>query len=113
MRGVFVWHFTCCNEWTMGPRHPLFLLSTILSIAAVPPAFAGEADALAISRNIQERHFPHYTVLDPVFEAPGSSRIVSYTRAGDSALWTGYYLAAESFRYSVTHSQEALENARR
>jgi uncharacterized protein (TIGR03437 family) len=76
-------------------------------------ASAGEADALAISKNIQNRHFPHYTKLDPIFDSPTGDRIVSYTRCGDSALWTGLYLAAESFRYNVTRSGEALAAARR
>src|SRR5215475_3384452 len=76
-------------------------------------AVAAEADALAISRNIQERHLPYSTIMDPIFEGPTSERIVNYTRCGDSAIWTGHYLAAEAFRYAVTHSQDALANARR
>jgi uncharacterized protein (TIGR03437 family) len=39
--------------------------------------------------------------------------VVSYTRCGDSALWTGAYLAAEAFRYKVTQSPDALANAHR
>src|SRR5690349_6718004 len=76
-------------------------------------ARAAEVDALAISKNIQNRHFPHYTVLDPIFDGPTGDRIVSYTRCGDSALWTGFYLAAESFRYKVTRSADALAAAQR
>jgi hypothetical protein len=72
-----------------------------------------EESALAFSRQIQERHLPHETIMDPVFAAPDSQEIVSYTRAGDSAIWTGHYLAAESFRFRVTGSPEALANARR
>jgi uncharacterized protein (TIGR03437 family) len=77
------------------------------------PAAASEADALAISQTIQARHFPHSTLLDPIFDTPGTFRIVSYTRCGDSAIWTGHYLAAEAFRYKVTGSADALANARR
>src|SRR4051812_40573164 len=87
------------------------VLILICSLAA--PLCATEADALAISRNIQARHFPSFTVLDPIFESPASDRIISYTRCGDSAIWTAYYLAAESFRYKVTSSPDALANARR
>src|SRR5882672_11185339 len=75
------------------------------------PARTADSDALAISRNIQVRHLPHGTILDPIFAGPRSDRIVGYTRAGDSAIWTGHYLAAESFRYEVTRSPEALANA--
>src|ERR1700676_3690949 len=73
-------------------------------------AQAAEPDALAISANIQTRHLPFGTVIDPVFASPSSNQIVGYTRCGDSALWTGHYLAAESFRYKVTQSPDALGN---
>src|SRR5215467_7890680 len=74
---------------------------------------AAESDALAISANIQARHAPFGTILDPVFAAPDSDdQITGYTRCGDSAIWTGHYLAAEAFRYKVTHSPDALANAK-
>jgi hypothetical protein len=95
----------------MRPRFPLVVL--LFTFFGADPARASEADALAISQNIQARHFPHYTVLDPVFNSPTGNQIVSYTRCGDSAIWTGFYLAAEAFRYSVTHLPDALANARR
>jgi uncharacterized protein (TIGR03437 family) len=97
----------------MGPRLPLVGVVLIFTFFAGYPARASEADALAISQNIQARHFPYFTVLDPVFDSPTGNRIVNYTRCGDSAIWTGFYLAAEAFRYSVTHSPDALANARR
>jgi uncharacterized protein (TIGR03437 family) len=93
----------------MGSR---FITITIL-LANFRPAGAAEADALAISKNIQNRHFPHGTLLDPIFDSPTGNQIVSYTRCGDSALWTGFDLAAESFRYKVTQSADALAAARR
>ena len=51
-------------------------------------------------------------MLNPIVAAPGSSEIVNYTRCGDSAIWTGHWLAAEAFRWRVTHTPEALANAR-
>ncbi len=71
---------------------------------------AGEAEAIAISANIQARHFPFGTVLDPVFTGPASEQISTYTHCGDSAIWTGHYLAAEAFRYKVTSSPDAFAN---
>ena len=65
-------------------------------------ARATEADALAISANIQAIHVPYGTILDPIYASPTSSQIIGYTRCGDSAIWTGHYLAAEAFRYQVT-----------
>src|SRR6266436_4013358 len=75
--------------------------------------WAAEPDALSIDKNLLARHMPFGTILDPIFDAPDSEQIVGYTRCGDSAIWTGHYLAAEAFRYSVTHSPDALANARR
>src|SRR5262245_12050140 len=84
----------------------VIVLSTLFSGAA----FASEADAIAISQNIRARHMPFGTILDPIFATPDSDEIVGYTHCGDSAIWTGHYLAAEAFRYNVTRSPEALDN---
>jgi uncharacterized protein (TIGR03437 family) len=73
-------------------------------------ARAGEAEAIAISSNIQARHLPFGAVLDPVFTTSSSDQIATYTHCGDSAIWTGHYLAAEAFRYKVTRSSDALAN---
>ena len=78
----------------------------------VGAALASEADAIAISQNIRARHMPFGIVVDPVFAAPDSDQIVSYTHCGDAAIWTGHYLAAEAFRYNVTQSAVALDNVK-
>src|SRR5262249_53757760 len=79
-------------------------------------ALASEQDAIDISRNIRALHMPFGTILDPIFAAPVSApngdQIVGYTHCGDSAIWTGHYLAAEAFRYNVTRSPESLDNVR-
>ena len=104
-------------------RHPATAnLSSSDSVAATAhgPTRTGPQDrsqrlhdaALQISQEIQKRHLPYGTILDPVFAAPQLNEIVGYSRAGDSAIWTGHYLAAESFRYGVTGSPEALNNTR-
>src|SRR5678815_5271809 len=84
----------------------------LLILTAVAPAIASESDAVAISQNIRQRHMPYGTIIDPVFKAADSNEIDYYSRGGDSAICTGHYLAAESFRYAVTHSAEALDNVR-
>jgi hypothetical protein len=94
------------------------LLIALSLVAGMRTAHASELDALGISTNIQQVHMPYGTILDPVFASgdpasPDYTKIVSYTRAGDSAIWTGHYLAAEAFRYQVTRAPEALANARR
>src|SRR5262245_42685205 len=92
------------------------LLSAICVLAGVQAIHASESDAITISNNIQLLHMPYGTILDPVFassdpSSPDFSTVVSYTRCGDSATWTGHYLAAEAFRYKATRSLEALANA--
>src|ERR1700694_2355617 len=82
----------------------------VLALSGAGFLFASDADAVAISRNIQGSHMPFGTVLNPIFAAANSNQIVSYTRCGDSAIWTGHYLAAEAFRYRVTRSPDALAN---
>ena len=67
---------------------------------------------MAITANIQAKHLPFGTVLDPVYASATSDQIVGYTRCGDSALWTGAYLAAEAFRYNVTKAADALSNVK-
>lgn len=84
----------------------------VFLVAASAFAQSFEAPALQISRDIQARHLPFGTILNPVYPSPESNQIVSYTRCGDSAIWTGHYLAAESFRYAVTHTPESLAAAR-
>src|ERR1035438_5289405 len=88
------------------------VLLLLLLALVIEPAQASETDALAISANIQAKHLPFGTILDPVYASPTSNQIVGYTRCGDSALWTGAYLAAEAFRYNVTQSADALNNVR-
>jgi uncharacterized protein (TIGR03437 family) len=73
---------------------------------------ASEADAIAISAKIQARFLPFGTILEPIYTSSSSNQIVYYTDCGDSALWTGAYLAAEAFRYKVTQSADALNNVR-
>jgi hypothetical protein len=92
------------------------LLIAVYVLSSIQPAHASDIEAIQISVNIQQFHMPFGTIMDPVFASsdpasPDYSLIVGYTRAGDSAVWTGHYLAAEAFRYQVTRSPEALNNA--
>src|SRR5271154_4067373 len=84
----------------------------VLFLAAAFPAAASGADALAISAKIQARFLPFGTILEPIYASATSNQIIDYTDCGDSALWTGAYLAAEAFRYNVTQSADALSNVR-
>lgn len=87
-----------------------------LAIAPAPT----EADALAVSQVIQQRHWPYLTLLNPRFVTGDSTSPdfmtlapSGYTQAADNAIWTGHYLAAEATRYAVTGSPDALANAKK
>ena len=88
------------------------LIAVVSLLILVKPALPSEADAIAISANIRAKHMPFGAILDPIYVSPTSNQIVGYTRCGDSALWTGAFLAAESFRYKVTQSADALDNVK-
>ena len=77
------------------------------------PLLAGEPEAVGISGRILQRHLPFGTILDPIFATPDSDVVVGYTRCGDSALWTGAWLAGEAFRYKATRAPEALDNVKK
>jgi hypothetical protein len=96
-----------------GDAGRLLLMHLLLLMVTGVHGYGGEQDAVWISENIQARHMPYDTIIDPVFATPTSEEIVGYSRGGNSAIWTGHYLAAEAFRYRVTGSREALDNLRR
>ena len=82
-------------------------LCLIAWLLFLPLAFGAEQDALAIDANIKLRHMPYGGIMDPILSLPDLTQVVDYTRCGDSAIWTGHYLAAEAFRYSVTGAAAA------
>ena len=74
---------------------------------------ADESTANWISENLQHYHFPYDMVFGTFYSSATSHDSIYYDDAGDSALWTGVYLAAESFRYFVTRSPDALANVQK
>ena len=57
---------------------------TLICLGAAA-SHAAESDALAISANIQAKHMPFGTVIDPYYDSATGNTIVGYTRCGDSA----------------------------
>jgi hypothetical protein len=107
--------FAACYSET-GPSNVTALTPSKPTFDVVAPT-PTEADAVAISQNIQANHWPYHTLLNPRYASgdPSSPDYMTlsargYTQAADNAIWTGHYLAAESFRYSVTRSADALAN---
>ena len=70
--------------------------------------------AEAVAQSIRDRHMPFGGVVDPIYSVAQTvtPAAESYTRAGDSAIWTGHFLAAEAVRYGVTQDPRALDNVR-
>jgi hypothetical protein len=76
----------------------------------VRPAGAGPLldKALAYSQNFQDVHSPAYGCsVEVLFASPASTTVVAYEDKGDSTIWTGNYVAAESYRYAVTGDPQA------
>ena len=89
---------------------PIRFFCLIAWLSLLSLAFSAEQDALAIDANIESRHMPYGGIMDPILSLPDLTQVVDYTRCGDSAIWTGHYLAAEAFRYRVTGAANALSN---
>lgn len=111
-----------CTRDAFSPEPPAAALPRL----ALAPLPVTEADAVAISDDIQgidpstglRRHLPWGTIADPIYASgdPANAdftRVVSFNHAGDAAIWTGHYLAAEAFRYSVTKSADARDDLER
>jgi hypothetical protein len=105
-----------CSDDITEPAIPAATRSLAVAAATSPT----EADAVAISQVIQQRHWPYLTLLNPRFVTGDSTSPdfmtlapSGYTQAADNAIWTGHYLAAEATRYSVTGSPDALANAKK
>ncbi len=59
---------------------------------------------------IRKFHLPAGTMADSRFASTSYKKVVSYHGAGDSAIWTGTYLAGEALRLKVTGSPDAKKN---
>jgi hypothetical protein len=59
----------------MPNRRFVVLGACVALILVVPRGRAAESDALAINANIQARHLPYGTILDPIFTLTDSDQI--------------------------------------
>src|ERR1019366_9757217 len=71
-------------RWTANVTWKMRVLFTCVTAVLVwaSASRASETDALSISANIQARHMPFGTLLDPIFASPTSDQIIGYTRCG-------------------------------
>jgi hypothetical protein len=65
-------------------------------------------DAIKISERIQKQHLLYGFIAETKFKSSVSDEICYTQGNGDSALWTGAYLAAEAFRYASTNCPTAF-----
>ena len=78
---------------------------------ANPPAL--EPVALDLMRQITADHMPHGMVYPAVFDQPVGGSVSGYRHFGDSALWTGGFLASEAYRFDLTGDPQAMVTARK
>ncbi|MEQ1877146.1 MAG: hypothetical protein ABL958_10900 [Bdellovibrionia bacterium] len=90
-----------------------FLVILIATIQITSVARGAQADAERLSETTQAYHLPYNLIFGFLTSDPSNYDILFYDDAGDSALWTGLYLAAEAFRYNVTKDERALTGIRR
>jgi hypothetical protein len=62
---------------------------------------------------LRKHHLPGGTVSDTYFADATHSQVVAYHGTGDSAIWTGSYLAAEALRLMETGSPDAEANVQK
>jgi len=113
--GLCLAAMSACDSNPVSPRALTPISPPVTAVADAPAPT--EASAVAITNRILAVHMPFGTVADPVFgsgdaASPDFNTIVTYDHAGDAAIWTGHYLAAEAIRARVTGSAEARRNVR-
>jgi len=95
-------------------RYSIILLSSlIISLILAPGIRADELEDRALAHDEWANTYniiPTGSIGYVFFTSPESFDITQYSLS-DSTIWTGTYLAAESFRYAVTGDEDALENA--
>lgn len=72
-----------------------------------------EKKAEAYFRDYRRYHQPYGTTADILFANDSRSSVEMLDGIGDSATWTGHYLAALAFRYSVTRESALLDEIRK
>jgi hypothetical protein len=78
-------------------------------LQAMSGALPLEPLAVGVSEEIQRHHIPHKNLFPAVFDQPDfGGQVVDYRHFGDSALWSGGYLASEAYRYDLTADPRAL-----
>ncbi|MCA9774081.1 MAG: hypothetical protein KC466_16795 [Myxococcales bacterium] len=95
------------------------LVASLMTVAAGAPLSMANAGplldkALAYSADFQANHSPAFGCRVEIrYDADFGGEILVYEDLGDSSIWTGNYVAGESYRYAVTGDPEAKAFAKR
>src|ERR1051326_2866881 len=72
-----------------------------------------EQKAAAFEQRVRDRHNRYGLVAGSILREPGDLTTNQLAPSDNDGLWTAIYAAAECFRYAVTKSAGALQNARK
>ncbi len=87
-----------CELWNVATRGPVLAGSGMADLARLYNAY------------LRHQGMPAGQVAYMEYTAPDLTTIAGYADQGDSAIFTGTYLAAEALRYKATGSPDALAN---
>jgi len=91
--------------------HAWIRTQTGVSRIAFKPFDLESKSALFVER-LQSRHNRYGYTADCELLRPGDTSSFRLAPSDNDGLWTAIYVTAECFRFAVTHSPEALRNAR-
>lgn len=101
----------CADECTLGQKGSLGTcrLWDLKSSAWLEPDAKGSTHdrARSYAAWLPEHHLPHGMVVNARFADAALGKLTAYDGLVDSALWTGTWLAAESWRYLATGAPDA------
>ena len=77
------------------------------------PSTRTEGKGGKVSGRLSKYHQPFGLSADILFSGYDRAKVEKYEGIGDSATWTGHYLAALAFRYAVTADTNTIADIRR
>ncbi len=97
---------------TKGPDNSVLILTTAGLSKICFEEITLEDKALFYEKQVRQRHIRHGLNATLALARKGDLSSGSLEDSDNDGLWTGLYLASQTFRYSVTRSAEALQNVR-
>ncbi len=95
---------------TVGGKSQTCKLFSVAKKGSAPLSSGLHDRARQYNAWIRKFHLPAGTMADSRFATTSYKKVIAYHGAGDSAIWTGTYLAGEALRLKVTRSPDAKKN---